>query len=292
MNFSALERLLKDVDRQSDQTPANGPPQPPKFKMLTLKEASFLSQEREDALLHEGELGTLTFFVRVPAGATIHLYNERTAETAEPPLMRIPHLLFLDSSACTELITWKRAEIGRASLGASLLTTTHGDQLRLKKPADYGTSAPQAEDDTRFVLRKWTHWNITLANGAPLEVEMDAVRVFEAAIEHRFELNLEPRVDFNSAAVSGGQENYKSDLLQYANQAAHLHWGRNVKEDDTSTYPDTDEIVKWLRIRHEGLTESLARSIASIIRPDFAPSTRVSKEPKELRDPPRKRKKL
>jgi hypothetical protein len=289
-NSLALAEILDHLERQPNEKPPRLPSGPSKLKALTLKQASFLSQESEEVLLQEGELGNLTFFIRVPAAAVVRLFNERTGETGEPPLMRTPNVLALDRQAFTEFRAWGgRAHVGTARLGAGL--NEDGDQFRLMSPSDCEPRIAHTRETSR--IPRWTHWKVAHRDGTSLEVDAHTAFVFRSDVTRHFNLDLKPYGQYDSENESGEverHENFKSNLLQYANQAAYLFWGRSVDERDTSTYPDTERIVEWLRGMDEDLSESLAKSIAAIIRPDFAPSTRVSRQPKELRDPPRRKK--
>lgn len=292
IDFAAIEQLLNKFPKPDAEEQGYGPSPILKLKILTLAEASFLSQASEQRLLHDGELGALTFFVLVPGGARVQLYNERTAEHGDPPLMRVPNILALDRDACTALRTWRRTHVSKAALGASFSATTRGDHLRQLTPGDCESDASGGDDGLRFQLRRWTHWKVTLPSGAPLEVDLDSVRVFEAAIKQRYGLNLLPRGTYEAVDPLGRREqrdNYKSDLLQYLNQAARIFWGPDRDTDDIAPYPQTAEIVKWLRAQDERFSASLAEAAASIIRPNHVPSTRLSKEAKVVRDPQRKR---
>lgn len=293
IDFSAIEQILNKLPKPDAGKQAYGPSPIPKLKILTLAEASFLSQASEQRLLHEGELGALTFFVLVPGGAMVQRYNERTAETGDPPSMQRPNILALDRDACTELRTWRRTYVSKVALGASFSPTTRGDHFRQLTPGDCESDASGADQGLRLQLRRWTHWKVTLPTGAPLEVDLDSVRIFEAAIKRRFELTLLPRGTYEAVDPLGRREqreNYKSDLLQYLNQAARIFWGPDRDSDDIAPYPQTAEIVEWLRAQDERFSPSLAEAAASIIRPNHVPSTRLSKEAQVVRDPQRKRK--
>lgn len=293
IDFAAIEQILSKRPKPDAEKHAYGPSPTPKLKILTLEEASFLAQATEQRLLDEGELGALTFFVLVPGGARIQLYNERTAETGDPPLMRVPNILALARNACTELRTWKRTHVSTAALGASFSATSRGDHFRQLTPGDCESDSSRADQGPRFQPRRWTHWKVTLPSGAPLEVDLDSVRVFEAAIKQQYGLTLLPRGTYEAVDPLGRPEqrdNYKSDLLQYLNQAARIFWGPDRDSDDIAPYPQTAEIVKWLRAQDERFSASLAEAAASIIRPNHVPSTRLSREAKVVRDPQRKRK--
>lgn len=260
-----------------------------KLKILTLPEASFLSQQSEEALLREGELGALIFFIRAPAGATVRLYNERTAESAEPPLMRIPNVFALDKQACRDLVTWRRTQIDRTTQAALLNQSSYGDEFRHLDLADFEHRSPRVEDSRHYPLARWTHWMIRAPGGIPVDIDISEVRVFELNIKTRFDLVPEPRRPVTAPGESGDRGNYKSSLLQHAIRAAELFWGPRVQEGEPSTYPDTAVVIRWLQNQDPSLSLSLAKNIASVIRPDFAPKVRVSREPPEDRDPPRKR---
>lgn len=291
----SISHEFPSTDRAPIEQPAPGmqatdkPPPPRIPRMLTIEEACFLSQESREALLRKGELGSLTFFVRVPAGAKVRLYNERNCQRGDPPLMQIPQILCLDKEACTQMLTWGRAQIGQVTLGASLSMSARGDHFRVLRPEDAEAPAGEVRDVRHFPLARWTHWKVEGQAGAQVEVEASSLRVFQSDIEELFDLRVKPRRELSATAGSGEQENYKSSLLQFANQAAWLFWGRTVDKDETSTWPAVEDIVRWLRTRDETVSESLAKSIAAAIRPDFAPRARVSKELKDVRDPPKKR---
>jgi hypothetical protein len=187
IEFSSIPCLLNGADHTTAQTARYGP-SATKYRFLTLAEASFLSQQPLETLVAEGESGSLTLFVRPPAGAAFRLYNERTGETADPASMRTPNILVLPPAACRELISWKQAQVRQASLAASLGTSVHGDHFRWLKPNDCHPTLSPGNHGGRFVPDQWTHWSITLPSGAPLDIEMSDLRVLKTEVERRFGL--------------------------------------------------------------------------------------------------------
>lgn len=312
MDPDAPSEPLQELELQRKPNPSSSAKHSPALRILTLKEACFLSQEREQSLLREGELGRLTFFIRVPAGAAIRLHNERTGETGVPPLMRIPNVLTLDMQAYAELTAWDgRAHVWRAPLGGSLGLDKDTIEFRLLRPQDFNpvpddvvtrenAAAAQETESSgsgsgaggtthlRFSLPQWTHWKVE----SPFAVRTDDLFVFESDIRRRFDLDVLPRGTYEVIGADGKpqqRKNYQSSQLQYLNRAASIFWGPDADTDDEEPYPDTNEIVEWL-CRFGGFSESLARAAASIIRPDHVPSTRVSKEAGTVRDPAKKKK--
>lgn len=80
--------------------------------------------------------------------------------------------------------------------------------------------------------------------------------------------------DFDSNQTSSTREHY-SDKLAILNQAADRFW-KNAKRLDRETHPLNAEIEGWLVER--GFSSSLAKSAATIVRPDWAP---VGRKPEE-----------
>ena len=76
-------------------------------------------------------------------------------------------------------------------------------------------------------------------------------------------------ISFKGADKERPQQNLnKSDGLAYLNQAANKFWANADKEDKT-THPTNAVVSKWLH-EDRGLSERLADSGASIIRPTWA----------------------
>ncbi|MFI3198183.1 MAG: hypothetical protein QX196_07675 [Methylococcaceae bacterium] len=65
----------------------------------------------------------------------------------------------------------------------------------------------------------------------------------------------------------------RSERLAALQQASEQFW-INAHRDEKDTWPVTKDIVSWLK--EKGLTQSLAESAATIIRPEWAGSGRIS----------------
>jgi hypothetical protein len=77
----------------------------------------------------------------------------------------------------------------------------------------------------------------------------------------------------NNEAGSG--DAYKSDDLQYLNQAARLFWSK-VDRYSLGSHPDNGDVAKWLV--GKGYSPSTAKIAASIIRPTWAAKGRKPDE--------------
>lgn len=92
---------------------------------------------------------------------------------------------------------------------------------------------------------------------------------------HADELDLALEILKNSTREK--VENFHSDELQYLKQASRIFWGASsVIEDKTSTHPKIKKVATWL-MENAGMSESVAKTAASIIRPSFAKPGRHAK---------------
>ncbi len=124
---------------------------------------------------------------------------------------------------------------------------------------------PETEDSNsirasgaKVRLDKFISWAIS--NGWQMPDECSALKVKPVAV----------------VAEKGESPNFHpntTDALRYLCQASQRFWTL-VDPKDKSTYPKTSEIVEWLLKR--GLSERLAESGATIIRPKWAGTGRKS----------------
>ena len=122
---------------------------------------------------------------------------------------------------------------------------------------------PETEDSNsirasgaKVRLDKFISWAIS--NGWQMPDECSALKVKPVAV----------------VAEKGESPNFHpntTDALRYLCQASQRFWTL-VDPKDKSTYPKTSEIVEWLLKR--GLSERLAQSGATIIRPKWASTGR------------------
>lgn len=71
-------------------------------------------------------------------------------------------------------------------------------------------------------------------------------------------------------------EKFVSDKLEQMYLAAQAHW-KNADFKDRATHPKNKVVVDWLRKR--GFSKRQAEGAASLLRPEWAPTGRVPKEP-------------
>lgn len=79
----------------------------------------------------------------------------------------------------------------------------------------------------------------------------------------------------DSAHQAEGDKTGATGKLALLNQAATRFWG-NADRDDKGTHPKNVDVADWLV--DKGFSHSMAKSGASIIRPDWAPTGRKPEE--------------
>jgi hypothetical protein len=120
------------------------------------------------------------------------------------------------------------------------------------------TRQSSSDEQERAIVRLDEFVSWAIFNGWNLPEECSALKVKPVAVVE--EKGESPNFHPNT-----------TDALLYLCQASQKFWTL-VDPKDKSTYPQTPEIVGWLRKR--GLSERLAESGATIIRPKWAPTGR------------------
>lgn len=199
------------------------------LRILNLEQACLLSQEPKDSLLREGELGALTFFIRVPSGAEVRLYNQRTNAVGEPSLMCIPNVLALDEQAYAEFRVWNgQAHVSLCPRGGNLYMDQGRLQFELLSPQGrlpvgrLDAKDTSDADDKHYQRRpppQWTHWRVTFQNN-PVKVTPDDIFILDLDIKRRFGQNLLPSGSPTPSASSAelSKDDFKHE--DYAGQLA------------------------------------------------------------------------
>lgn len=99
----------------------------------------------------------------------------------------------------------------------------------------------------------------------------DGVLVVRTAVLQEFERSLLRAAPNDAEHDVYESRDHVSDKLARTNQAAKKFWG-NARRDDRETHPSNAEVASWLS-KH-GFSQTLADKVATLIRPEWAPSGR------------------
>lgn len=215
-------------------------------------------------LLHYGARGSIELLVGVPPRTILHLLDgaSSTRVTGIPAPMRTPNILVLRPEHCLLLELSGKADISDVPLGYSY---SGDNQFRTCHPSNSDENLPvngEIDISWKHPLKRWTAWSIQ-SEEPDSHIEVNLERVLVASIE------IDRIFNINSASPGNVKEWYKSDNLQYMNQAAYIFWG-NIKivKEDKLTHPKKEDVVQWFIDKE--FSPSLAEKAASLIRPEFA----------------------
>lgn len=234
-------------------------------EIFSLEKAAQKINCSQDDLFRAGGNAELELLVVVPEGMPLRLGGKMlfdgTTFIGEPALMRVPNLLMLSPNQC-----WSISLHGKTTLDSSPKGYNYGPDgiLRVLQPSECDVeyliqnSLPYRDSQKQH----WKNWVVHDDHSpSQFEVTPEMIRVTGNQIEEFLQIDL-------SHSGNIGDE-FKSNKLQYLNQAARRFWGaKDVIKEDPLTHPKTKKIVDWLCSK--GFTRSLAESAASIIRPEFA----------------------
>lgn len=221
-------------------------------------------------LLRAGANGALQLLVGVPDGTGFRLMEEQHPERARGAPKCTPNILALRISHCHSLYLTGKALIRDSNMGYEF---SPNSEFSKYYPSTCDADLPiigVAEISWKDPRKRWTAW--VVYNGeyeSFFEVLSTNVLVASIEIDRFFEIK--------SSAPGNVDQYFKSDMLQYMNQAARIYWGHaNVIKEDKTTHPKTTDIVDWFKDR--GFSKSLAEKAASILRPEFAGTGRPLEE--------------
>lgn len=234
-------------------------------RLYSLNEAAKRTQCESSDILHAGALGAMTLLIGVPDGAQLRLINEHRLEqdSASPDLMCTPNLLILRKHHCLSLQLSGVALVDNFQMGY-FFSPQVGVQKLDPKVCGSKFNMIDEEVNSSWTLkhRPLNAWSF-FSDGAPSEMKIstDHVLISNEEIDRQFGIDPSKPGNVN--------EYYKSDFLQFMNQAAFFFWGNpKIMKEDKTTYPETTVIVNWFI--KKGFSKRLAENAASILRPDFA----------------------
>ena len=209
-------------------------------RIYPLAEAAKKANCKVYDLLHAGAMGILDLLVGVPDGSELRLLDDRRTGhvTGEAAPMRTPNLLKLRQSHCLSLELSGKTVLCDSPMGYSF---SGKFELRELHPSDCDADLPifgAANVTWKDPRRRWTAWSIFMdGSNSELEVLSERVLVASIAIDKLFAVN--------STTPGNVQEWYKSDALTFMNQAAFIHWGKDVVKEDRRTHPKTEVVIAW-----------------------------------------------
>ena len=234
--------------------------------LFSLKEAAALAKSEPSEFLRAGARDQLTLLVGVPNGVSLRLVDAQRKEAGvgEPALMRIPNVLTLSRELCQALLINGSAIASHFPLGFAFDVKLG---FRRLAPADCDANVVEGQwtSDRPLWRQPRTHWNAWCIHdgktAGKMAITVEQLLVMNTDIDRLF--GVDP------AKPGNVNELYKSDLLQYMNQAAWRFWGNSkVVTNDSTTHPTNEEVAAWLN--EKGMGQVMASKAASILRPAFA----------------------
>jgi hypothetical protein len=241
----------------------------PLNRLFQLDQAAKKANCTVDDLLRMGAGGDLQLLVGISDEIFLCL-QDRHGGIGTPGHMKTPNLLQLTAPTCMSLSVSGRGLLAASPIG---YRRKPNGQLTQLSPSDCDADLPLVDSKSvgwKDPRRRWISWAIhPQSKVSELAVEVGAVWVSSTALEQTLSRKLNPQ------GIEG--EFFKSDALQYLNQAARRFWGNvNIVQQDKTTHPKAEQIVEWLV--EMGLPRRQAVIGASIIRPEFAAKGRRLEE--------------
>jgi hypothetical protein len=228
----------------------------------SLEEAAKIAKCEAVDLLHYGGIGRVTLVVTIPDSVDLCPFNVNTKLLGDPFLP--PEFLIISQSHCRKIECNGTVELSEFRMGYAFGLL---NPVRLIFP---GNDNPQFDD-------AWCVWK-AFSQSKPTSFTLAIDRVFVMAFDLDAFLNgtLIPENDV-PLAMRPKFEEYRSEKLTFMNQAARKFWG-NVDPSERAKFRKNEEIVTWLTHPDRGFSTSLAKSAASIIRPEYAGTGRPTED--------------
>jgi hypothetical protein len=228
----------------------------------SLEDAAKIAKCQAIDLLHYGGIGRITLIVTIPDRVDLCPFNVTTQLVGDPFLP--PECLIIARSHCRKIECYGTVDLCEFKMGYAFGLL---DPLHLIYP---GHDNPKFDEAfcvwKAFFQGKPTSFTVTIDHVFVMAFDLDAFLNGAHILENDMPVMMRPKF-----------QEYRSEKLVFMNQAATKFWG-DVDPSNRKKFRKNEEIITWLTHPERGFSTSLAKSAASIIRPDYAGTGRPTEE--------------